>query len=315
MLLPKVSALSSPQEGYEEADAVIRRVRAASSGGRTMVDELKELYKYRQLLISMVRRELRIRYKNSILGFLWSFINPLVTVLVMTFVFKVIYGVKIPNYSAYVLASYLPFTFFQMAMMDSSQSVLGSLSLIKKIYFPREILPLAYVIANFIHLLLAMLMFFAYLAFIYILDPRSLPFQPASLFLPVLLIINLFLATGFSLWISALNVFYEDIKYVVGIVTYLLFFMCPVMYSSEQVYYRLGRTGYYLYNLNPEAIIVTAYRKILLAPQPYAHDGIVEAAIPLSWKLLLIASAFSIFVLWYGYRVFNRMKWRFVERV
>jgi lipopolysaccharide transport system permease protein len=317
-----VSALSPTSEGYEEADAVIRRVRAANASGRSMLDELKELYRYRALLASMVRRELRIRYKSSILGFLWSFINPLVTVLVLTFVFKYVYGNTTPNFSAYVLASYLPFMFFQMAVMDSAQSVLGNLTLIKKVYFPREILPLSQVLANFIHLLLAFVMFFAYLAVIYLHDPRSLPFQPTSFFLPVLLVINLCLVTGLSLMISAWNVFYEDVKYVVSIVAYLLFFMCPVMYEIERVYYRfqhmnptLGRFGYDLYLLNPEAMIVVAYRKILLAPQPFAHDNIVEAAIPLSWKGMLVATLISVLILIYGYRVFNKMKWRFVERV
>jgi len=310
LLLPKVSVISQ-SEGFEEADAVIRRVKYVTEHGVTMGGELRELWKYRQLLISMVRRELRIRYKNSVLGFLWSFINPLVTVLVMTFVFKDLYGIKTPNYSAYVLASYLPFTFFQMALMDSSQSVLGSLPLIKKIYFPREILPLTNVIANFIHLLLAMCMFFAYLAVIYIRDPRSLPFQTDSFFLPVLLLLNFFLVTGFSLIISAMNVFYEDIKYVVGIITYLFFFMCPVMYQVERVYYKLGYSGYHLYMLNPEAVLVNAYRKILLAPEPL--DG--QAPVGLTWSVMLYAAFFSLFILWYGYKVFNKYKWRFVERV
>jgi ABC-2 type transport system permease protein len=121
---------------------------------------------------------------------------------------------------------------------------------------------------------------------------------------------------GFSLLISALNVFYEDVKYVVGIITYLLFFMCPVMYSSEMVYYKMikrphGHALYVLYNLNPIAVLVSTYKKILLAPQP--QDG--QAAIPINWHLLGIATGVSLFILWYGYRVFNRLKWRFVERV
>lgn len=293
-----------------------------------MLEDLKELYRYRSLLISMTRRELRIRYKSSVLGFLWSFINPLVTVLVLTFVFKYVYKNPTPNFSAYVLASYLPFMFFQMAVMDSAQSVLGNLTLIKKVYFPREILPLSQVLANFVHLLLAFLMFFAYLAFIYVRDPRSLPFQPSSLFLPVLMLINLCLVTGLSLLVSAWNVFYEDVKYVVSIVLYLMFFMCPVMYEIERVYYSLGRIPYDLYVTNPESMIVVAYRKILLAPQPYVHDQlvrkgpdgnvmkqIVEAPVPISWKGILVAALISIFILIYGYRTFNRMKWRFVERV
>ncbi|MEA2553726.1 MAG: lipopolysaccharide transport system permease protein, partial [Fimbriimonadaceae bacterium] len=103
-------------------------------------------------------------------------------------------------------------------------------------------------------------------------------------------------------------------------ITYLLFFLCPVMYFSEQVYYRLidrpyGRIFYAIYHLNPVAMLVTAYRKTLLAPQPFVHDGISQAPIPLNWKLFGITAAMSVFTLWYGYRVFNKLKWRFVERV
>ena len=299
-----------------------------------MLDDVKELYRYRSLLISMTRRELRIRYKSSVLGFLWSFINPLVTVLVLTFVFEVVYGIKTPNYSAYVLSSYLPYMFFQMSLMDSAQSVLGNLTLVKKVYFPREILPLSQVLANFIHLLLAFLMFFMYLAVIYLKDPRLLPFQMTTFFLPVLLLINLCLVTGLSLMISAWNVFYEDVKYIVSIATYLLFFMCPVMYDIERVYYhfhslspRLGRVLYDMYVLNPEAMMVIAYRKTLLASQPYTHDDavtvngattlkhVIEAPVQMSWKGILMAAVLSVAILIYGYRVFNNFKWRFVERV
>src|SRR5688572_880007 len=127
-----------------------------------MLGELKELWKFRELLVSMIQRELKIRYKNSFLGFFWSLINPLITVLVMTLVFKGIMANTTPNFSSYILAAYLPFMFFQLAVLDSAQSVLGALPLVRKIYFPREILPLSLIIGNFIHLLLALLVFFLY---------------------------------------------------------------------------------------------------------------------------------------------------------
>src|SRR3990172_8173834 len=128
-----------------------------------MLAELKELWRFRELLYSMVERELKIRYKNSFLGFFWSLLNPLLTVAVLTYVFRNYVGLETKNLSAYILAAYLPFIFFQMSVLDSAQSVLSNIQLIKKIYFPREILPLAQVISNFIHLLLALLVFFGYL--------------------------------------------------------------------------------------------------------------------------------------------------------
>jgi ABC-type polysaccharide/polyol phosphate export permease len=285
-----------------------------------MKAELKELWRYRELLFSMVERELKIRYKNSYFGFLWSLINPLITVLVMTVVFKHFGDNHTQNFSAYILAAYLPFMFFQTAIMDSAQSVLGSLPLIRKIYFPREILPLASIISNFVHLVLALAVFFIYLLYIYLRDPSQVPFQITIVYLPVLLLINLMLATGLGLIISALNTFYEDIKYITGVALYLMLFVCPIMYFSEMVRYSStitepSRTNiYYLYHLNPLAMLCTAYRKVLLAPQDVKIGTETYHALPLDWVLLGITGVMSFAILVFGYWLFNRLKWRFVER-
>lgn len=282
-----------------------------------MLAELKELWKFRELLVSMVERDLRIRYKNSFLGFFWSLLNPLITVLVMTVVFKNFLGNDTRNYSAYILASYLPYLFFQMTLLDSSQSVLGNIQIIRKIYFPREILPLAAVVSNFIHFLLALLVFFGYLLVVFALDPQVSPFQLTTLLLPVLLIINLALTAGLALLISALNTFFEDVKYIVSVLLYLLFFLCPIMYFSEAVYAKAQEHGgwiYTLYHLNPVAMLSTAYRKILVAPQDVYFEGRSHPPIPLDWGMLGIAAIVSFGMLFFGYSVFNRLKWRFVER-
>lgn len=283
-----------------------------------MLAELKELWRFRELLLSLVQRELKIRYKNSFLGFFWSLINPLITVLVMTVVFKFFLRSETPNLSAYILAAYLPFMFFQFAILDSAQSILSYLPLVRKIYFPREVLPLALIIANFFHFLLAIGVFLVYLFVVYLLDPQISPFQWTLVLLPVVLVINLALATGLGLLVAALNTFYEDIKYLVSVILYLMFFLCPIMYFSENV--RYAATGksdfvYMLYHLNPVAMLCTAYRKVMVAPQPVdlGKDGIV-APLPLDWGLLGITALTSLFLLWLGYAVFNRLKWRFVER-
>ena len=268
---------------------------------------------------------MRIRYKNSVLGFFWSLINPLATVLVITVVFKFIFQNQTPNFSAYVLAAYLPFIFFQVCLMDSAQSVIGSMDIIKKVYFPREILPLANVIANFIHFLLALCVYFVYLFVLWAVTGFvDSPFTWNIAFLPVLLVVNLALATGIAFLISAYNVFYEDVKYVVGLALYLMFFLTPVMYFSETVYYALkGRDmlwGYYLYHLNPVATLSTAYRKTLV-PTGEIHMVVEpgEAAVaiyplPFDWTLFSITVAISFAFLIGGYAVFNKLKWRFVER-
>lgn len=235
-----------------------------------MWTEFKKLLQFKELLVSMVQRELKVRYKNSVLGFLWSLLNPLFVVVIMTYVFKVLQGNPTPNFSAYILAAYLPYMFFQMAIMDATSSVIMSLQLVKKIYFPREILPIASIISNFIHFLLAMCVFFVYLAVIYLMHPQVPVFQWTTVYLPILLAIQFCLALGLGLLLSAVNTFYEDVKYIVQVVLMMLFFLSPIMYFSEVTYYppRGSKLHYELYHgLNPIATLSTAYRKILLAPQ------------------------------------------------
>lgn len=283
--------------------------------------DLKELWRFRELLWAMVERELRIRYKNSMLGFLWSLLNPLATVLVMTVVFKFFLRNETPNFSVYVLAAYLPFMFINLAIMDSAQSVLLSLQVIKKVYFPREILPIASVISNFIHLMLAFVVFFAYLFAVYAVTGFDVsPFTWRIAFLPVLLIITLAFVGGVSLIVSALNVFYEDVKYIVGVALYLIFFLTPIMYFTETVWYSLedqpgGELLFILYNLNPLSMLAWAFKKTLVPPgridvgepemvnQLDMHWGLFGANIVISFGLLI-----------FGYWMFNRLKWKFVER-
>lgn len=279
-----------------------------------MLAELKELWRFRELLLSLIERELKIRYKNSYLGFFWSLLNPLITVAVMTFVFKFLLKNQTGNLSVYILAAYLPYMFFQLALMDSAQSILHALPLVRKIYFPREVLPLASLCANFIHLLLALLVFFCYLLVIWIRHPAVPPFQSTILYLPVLLVINFALAAGLGLLISALNTFYEDVKYMVGVALYLLFFLSPIMYFSEEVHLNTSPGVYVLYHLNPIAMLATAYRKVLVAPQEVVVRDQHYPPLPLDWGLLSITAITSFGLLVFGYWVFNRMKWRFVER-
>ncbi len=289
-----------------------------------MRGELKELWRYRELLLTFVVRELRIRYKNSFLGFFWSILNPLVTVLVMTLVFKYVMGQQVPNYSAYVLAAYLPYMFFQLSLMDSSQSILSQISLLKKIYFPREILPIGSVLANFTHFMLAMSVFFAYLLFVWIMNPGESPFRATVIWLPLLMLMQLSLTLGLALIISALNTFYEDVKYIVSVGLYLLFFLSPIVYFVEQVYNAPGipeehrGTVYFIYNLNPIAMLMTAYRKVMLDPQPIVmtRDGQTHEAgvLPLDPVLMTICAITCFGTLIFGYYLFNKKKWQFVER-
>jgi ABC-2 type transport system permease protein len=204
-------------------------------------------------------------------------------------------------------------------VLDASQSVLSSIQLVKKIYFPREILPLATIISNFIHLMLGFVVFFLLLIVNYIIRPGSFPIQATTIYLPILLVISFMLATGLGLIVCALNTFYEDVKYMMGVFMYMLLFLCPVMYFIEEVAnagpVKAHPIYFKLYNLNPVAVLTTAYRKILLAPQYIRmRDGSKAHPFPLEWSWVGYAAVLSFLVLIGGYAVFNRVKWKFVER-
>ena len=283
-----------------------------------MIEELRELWRYRELLIVMTQRELRVRYKNSALGFLWSFINPLLTTLVMTVIFGKLLNNGVQNFAAYVLAALLPFTFFQSAVLDSAQSVLAALPIVKKVYFPREILPLAMIAGNFVHLAVGFVVFFVYLFTVWALSGFAVsPFQATTWILPFLMAVSLLWATGVGLFVCALNTFYEDVKHLVNAAMYLLTFLCPIVYFYEQISNQLGKNPLYakLYLANPQAVLSICYRKALLAPTlvKVSEKGYATPA-PFPWSWLLFTSALSILVLVLGYAYYNRVKWSFVER-
>lgn len=283
-----------------------------------MRTQLRELWAFRELLISMVEREIRIRYKNSFFGFFWSLLNPLITIAVMTLVFKYLLGNPMPSFSAYILAAYLPYMFFQLAVMDSAQSVLSALPVVRKTYFPREILPLAPILSNFLHFVMAIGVFFVFRLVVWALMPGAFPITPQVLWLPLLLVIQLALTLGVGLIVSALNTFYEDVKYIVGVLLYLLFFLCPIMYFSETVVHAPAAQKAPwvapLYHLNPVANLCTAYRKILVPARPVWVDGKNVDPLPMDWPMLGVTALTSVAILILGYHIFNRLKPRFMER-
>jgi len=284
-----------------------------------MLSDLRELYRYRDLVAQLVIRDLKVRYKNSVLGFFWSLINPLVQVAIITVVIKYIMRLPVPNYSAYLLAAFLPWMFFQMSLLDASDSVLKHHDLLKKVYFPREALPISLVISNFIHLVLAFVVFFIYL----VLVPRA-PVLATAALLPVLMAIQFVFNLGIAFFISCLNVFYEDTKFVVAVGLNVLFYASPVMYVSELVYSVLMKTTlipaaykgplWFLYSVNPLNALFIAYRKLLLNPIPsFVLRDRAVSNMPLDWGALGIAAALSVMLAIAGYRFFNKRKWVFAE--
>ena len=281
-----------------------------------MVNELKELYRYRYLLSQLVVRDIKVRYKNSFLGFFWSLANPLLQVATMTVVIKYVMRLELPNYSAYLLVGYLPWMFFQMALLDSSQVVLAHRDLLRKVYFPREVLPLSIVAANLIHYILALVVFFAYLLF-YRVFLHGAPMTISVLWLPLLMALQTALVIGLSFFISCLNVFYEDVKYVLTALLNVFFYLTPVMYPAELVAAKLHSPLLYkLYLLLPMNAITDAYRKTLLPPvTALPIRGTVVKGMPLDLGPLAAAAILCVLIAVAGYAYFNARKWVFAERV
>ncbi|HSV75351.1 MAG TPA: ABC transporter permease [Chthonomonadales bacterium] len=274
-----------------------------------MLTELREVWRYRELLWQLVRRNLKVRYKNSRLGFFWSIAPPLLEVLVITFAMKRATGFAehFPSYSAFVIVAMIPWSYFQNAILDASQSILEMNGVIRKVYMPREIIPLAVAISNLIHFMLSWLVFFVYWWLVV-----GGPLLPTTVWFPFLVLVQFMLVTGLGLLVASLNVFYEDVKYIASILMRLGFFLLPIMYVAEQVQHRSSDLAFSIYMLNPLATLITAYRKVLL--QSPTVEAIGGPSLPLDVAGMLITGAVSLAVLVGCYAFFNRRKWQFVER-
>lgn len=281
--------------------------------GARLLSDLRELVRYRELAHNLVVRDLKVRYRNSTLGFIWSLLNPLAQVFIITLVFKFVIRIGFSNYSAYVLAGFLPWTFFQMAVLDASQSILHHGPLLKKVYIPREIVPISIVISNLIHFGLALLVLFAYMLVI------GIPFTWKLVLLPPVIFFHLLLTLGVGLLVSCANVFYEDVKYLMTVMLNLMYYMVPVLYVLEQLasipprfpwLYAHREAVLFVYQLNPLAVWITAYRRILLPPVP---ESIGFA--PMLPSVVALAAVTSALVAVIGYAVFTKYKWEFADHL
>lgn len=285
-------------------------------------EELRELFRYRELIGILVRREIRLRYKNSVLGFVWSLVPLILQVIVLTVVVKFIYGVAPRDLSAYILCAYLPWNFLQNGLLDSCYSVLLQYNLLKKAYFPREVLPISSVLSNTIHLLLALGVYFIY-RYAYTPLAHGWPGPPPAeiLWLPVLIVLNFLLVLGLGFFLAAWNVFHEDVKFIAQSVLNLAFFALPIAWFTEQMFYSshipsgLRHPLTVLYNANPASWLISAYRQVLLPRALLGYRGtepILTA--PFDYRYFALAAVTCPLIALAGYHFFNRRKWQFVER-
>lgn len=259
-----------------------------------MLTIFSDIYKYRQMIFSLVHKELRGKYKGSILGFFWTFLNPLLQLLVYTFVFSIILRQNIDKYYLFLFVALVPWIFFSSCVAAGANCVFVYGDLVKKIYFPREVLPISFVTSQFVNMLYTFIVIFAVIIF----TRHGVNFV-ALLYLPAIMIVEYFLALGMTLLFSAITVYVRDVAHFLGIITMAWQFITPVMYPSSSI----PEKYLLVFKLNPMSHIIESYRDILYYKQ-----------VP-DLKTLGVAVAMGVFFLIFGELVFSKLQKGFAENL
>ena len=258
-----------------------------------LMRRVQELYWHRELLLAWSQREIKVRYKQSLLGGAWAILQPLSLMIVFSVIFT--HFVKMPSdgipYPVFSYSALLPWTFFATAISFAVPSLTQNMNLVAKTYFPREILPTAAVLAAFVDFAVASVVFVGLFLFYH------MPLTAALLLLPLLLAIQLMLTLGVVLFASAINVFYRDVRFVVPLALQLWMYATPVIYPASLVPERFRA----VYMLNPMAGLVEAYRAVALRAEPP------------DWSSVATAAAISTLSLLAGYLYFKRAEPRFAD--
>ena len=270
---------------------------AAPFGFRDFLPSFAVLWQRRELLWSMTGRNIRSQYKQSILGYAWIFVNPLMQMLVLTFVFSTILRVGreviIYPFPLFLFVALLPWMFFSNALAGGTDSISGSASLVTKVYFPREILVAAAVFSKIVDLLFGLLILLGLMVFY-----NEYPSWTA-VWVPAIFAIQLLFTIGLALPLAALNLFFHDVRYLVGVVLLVWFYITPVIYPVEMVPDRYK----VLFDLNPLSLVFNAYRRVLL-------DGTSPG-----WDRILLGIAAALLAFLVGYYLFKRMEAGFADRI
>ncbi len=188
---------------------------------------LAEILRYRDLSWNLVARDLKVRYRHSVLGFCWSLINPLLMTVVFFLVFKVLLRNPMENFPVFILCGILPWNWCSSSLMGAVNSIVGNAHLIKKVYFPRELLPASVVFSNMMNFLLALPVVFLTMVVFHS------PFTWLILFLPLLVAIQLLFMLGLAFFLSSVNVFFRDTEVILEVALLAWFFLTPVFYRIE----------------------------------------------------------------------------------
>lgn len=259
----------------------------------SLARHLTRLLAHRELLFNLARRDLKIRYKQTVLGVAWAVLQPFALMLVFSVIFSFFIKVKTPGipYPVFSYVALVPWTFFMNGLNGGVMSVIAQANLVAKIYFPREVLPLASLLSAGVDFLMAGLVFAIMLLY------YRIPLTLEIAWLPLLVILQLMFMSGLLFVLSAANVFYRDVRYVVPLVLQLWMYVTPVIYPLSVIpaRYRL------FFDLNPMTGIIDSYRRTILQGQPP------------DFGLLTITAVVSLVLLVAAYTFFKRVEMHFAD--
>ncbi len=268
-----------------------------------MLQNLRHLLKYRGLIQSLVVRDLKARYRGSVLGFFWSFVNPLLLLLIYTFVFTVVLPGSHPKelepYALFMFCGILPWTWFSSSVLEASTVLISGGNLIKKVLFPAEVLPIVTVLANMVHFFLGLPILLGFL--IYFRHPLN---ATDLVWFPVVVLAQLLLTVSLALIVSALTVHFRDLKDLLANLMTLWFFATPIIYPMSLAAGVGQGLSKRVLDLNPFTHLAISYQEILFYDGPFGHW---------KWLLALLVASAALFVA--GYALFDRLRDSLAEGV
>lgn len=258
-----------------------------------MTNVFKDLYQYRELLKTSVKKEVRGKYKNSFLGVIWSFLNPLLQIAVYAIVFPLILRNNQDNYVIFLCCGLIPWTFFATSINRSAFSFVENGNILKKVYFPREIIPISVVTSEAINFLISTIIIIGFVIF------GGIGITKYVILYPFVLIIQYFVVLAISLVLASVCVYLRDLQHFVGVALQLLFYAAPIVYAPSTI----PENFQWILKFNPMTYIINAYRDI------FYNQTMIEI------KPLLIVLAIAVVGCIVGYMIFNKLQKGFAEQL
>ncbi len=286
------------------------------------VRRIRDVWRYRELLVNLVRKELKVKYKNSVLGFLWSLLNPALQIVVYGFAFSVVFQSAVPLFAIFFICGLLPWTFFTSALSSGASAIVGNAQLVNKVWFPREILPLAALGAALIHWLLQSIVLVIALGVV----QRAPDWAYLPLLIPAVLVLVTF-AAALGIMASAVNVYLRDTQHLLEMILLAWFWATPIVWPYPLIGIRLADNGlpFFLGFLNPLTPIITTFQRALYHEWVWSgvkivNGGPITGAVPEGspwWYLrnLTFIGIGAVLLLWFALWLFGRLEDDFGQEI